>query len=205
MSQKVMSSKEPMFSKKLKNTEVKEFLTFSLSQLAKEFEKYQNIYSDVENQDSENNLFKSEERSLLGLYNNAIVRKNKEYQTFQEYGTYNEGEFLGRVDMFVFKKDFDLIIEAKKWKNEKEKMSSKEVRNCIEKAKTQLRKYYKSEKKTSLSGNPYIMVLIFEYVDMRDKKPKYLSDYNIQSHDGINFYTWYKTGNDGLMVYGWVA
>jgi len=185
--------------KKSVDREIKKFLKTVFEKLAIEFIQYHNIYPDSK----DSILFNSEESLLLGLFNNTIIRNFTEHQSAIEFGSYNNNEFIGRSDLMVFAKDFELIVEAKKWIYDGKNNTASQMIEYIKDPKEQLLKYYHAER-SNCNNDPYIMLLIFEYVNLKKYPDCKLKDYNIETSDGINYYAAYEEGNSGLMVYGFV-
>jgi hypothetical protein len=149
-------------------------------------------------------LFEYNERVLLGLFNNALVRPSDEYCTFQEYHVYKkEDQFLGRADLLISHKDFDILFEAKKWNYDDQDLN--DVDSLFKEPRIQLIKYYEAEESYFNKKHSYLCVIIFEHVaEKYFKKIKELYIKKSPLEKGLHFDCFFEIENNGLMVYGQV-
>ena len=185
------------------------FLDHTFMHLNEEFNLYlkQDLYNKKKRMPDD--IFRAEERTLLGLFSNAIVRTSKNYQTYQEYGIYDEGkgDFIGRADMFVLTPDFQILLEAKKWRSKTLEFSNRELSQLLADVWEQGLGYYDAEVK-NLKEKPYLMTLVFDWYGLKDPEKDLgrIKSYEIdKDRDGINYYTAYQLDNNVLMVYGWIS
>jgi len=145
-------------------------------------------------------IFEENERTLLGLFNNAIIRNNDSFQTLQEYGVYDKkNSSKGRADLYIAGPKISILIEAKKWVSNK--IECKELSEYMKKVWKQLKKYYNSDCCFN-ELKPYKMTLVFDYLNENPKNIDEL-DYDVNNNkDGINYYIVYKHKEKYLMIYG---
>lgn len=184
---------------------IKEFFNAVNYKLKSELENTINTYSG-----SEKYLFGYGERTLLGLYTNAIIRGDKEFEciTLQEYKVGNV-----RCDLLLTiksnDKNIDIIFEAKKCNYRAKKYDEAEqnlTKRYLDECFLQGKKYYESEKKW-FKNSTYIVSLIFDAIDLSQnlEMQKELKNYNpnIYKNDGIDFYSlFFIDGISGLEIYG---
>lgn len=186
--------------KKSIDADLVKFLDYSLNQLTNEFILYHRMIPKYED------IFCAEERTLLGLYSNAIVRNSEEYQTYQEYGVYgkvkkNPKKFHGRADMYVITPEFNILIEGKKWNSNNLEMGNRKLKNELETAWEQAKDYYKAEKYLKLY--PYLMSIVFDYFKSNPATINDVLNYDVENtRDGIDYYSIFQHEHDVLMVYG---
>ena len=170
------------------------FLKKSFTALNKEFSLYLNYFPNAQD------IFKAEERTLLGLWNNSIVRSFEDAQTYQEYGSYIDNKFVGRADLFVMVGDLKILVEAKKENAKIYEYSIKKYREELGKYWKQAKKYYREIKKMK----PYLMTLVFwPYKPKNSDELDLIKKYNVDEHiEGIFYYTAYLHDDDVLMIYG---
>jgi hypothetical protein len=151
-------------------------------------------------------LFEYNERALVGLLNNAIVRHDKGINTFEEYHVYKGNEkLIGRADLLVMHEDFDLLVEAKRWVYDGRECEDKDCTSLFKRPMAQLQRYYKAEKNYFAKKHTFLGVLIFEYVSQKYiEKVRRQYDGQSEPEKGIDFDTVYLSENNGLMVYGQV-
>jgi hypothetical protein len=191
---------EGPFTNGINDEQIKEFLGESLKSLGEEFKL---LFKKTEW--AKDCLFEYNERALVGLLNNAIVRQGKQYRTIQEYHVYRrEDQLIGRADLLVMHEDFDFLIEAKKWGYDGR--DDYDMCELIREPKNQLLAYYKAEKQYFKEERTFLGIVIFEYVaggkDNEKIKQAYRSEEDFE--EGINFDVFYGSEKGGLMVYGHV-
>ena len=125
----------------IQDNALKSFLKQSFKTLNREFETY------LEYIDKPEDLFQAGERTLLGLYSNAIVRSSNVYQTYQEFGVSDKEkeQYIGRADMFVMIPEFQILVEAKKWESATLEFSNRKLSNLLKEVWGQGLDYYNSE------------------------------------------------------------
>jgi len=197
--------------KSIENQDLVDFLKQTFENLTCEFELYLTNIPEPED------IFNAGERTLLGLFNNAIVRNSEDCQTYQEYSVVKKGEgSVGRADMFVITPKFNILIEAKKWESKTLDFSSRKLSRLLTDVWEQGRAYYNAEI-TKLEVNPYLMTLVFDwYRRKRSDDTSLITEYEIEKRrDGIHYYSVYYLSHleqsdknkmeifdDYLMVYG---
>jgi hypothetical protein len=71
-------------------------------------EELQRLRKTIYEYDNAGEIFDLNERSWVGVLNNAISRAYPDSSvTLQEYGVYNKSSFVGRADILVFWKDIE--------------------------------------------------------------------------------------------------
>ena len=183
-----------------------DFLDRTCINLNEEFRLYleQDLYKEKEKVIDD--IFRAEERTLLGLFSNAIVRGSTKNQTYQEYGVLKKEKYIGRADMFVMTPNFQIVVEAKKWRSSTLKFSHRQLSDLLGQVWEQGLKYYNGET-SNLKEKPYLMTLVFDWYEMKnDSDLSEILDYPIDNtRDGVNYFTAYQQGNNILMVYGWIG
>ncbi|MEO7046350.1 MAG: hypothetical protein ABI091_13655 [Ferruginibacter sp.] len=182
---------------------IKDFLKSINNKLRCEFENTMNAYRG-----SEKYLFDYGERTLLGLYTNAIIRGDNGYDRtiLQEYRVDR-----WRCDLLLSlnNKNTDIIFEVKKccyngkqYDDEQQEITKGYIDKCFDQGED----YFKKEEEW-FDNDTYIIVLIFDSIDIFKnlKMQKELRKYkpNKYPKDGIDFYSFfYIKGISGLGVYG---
>ena len=180
--------------------QIKKLLDFALRSFGNEFDLFFN-----KAEWAKKCVFEYNERALVGLLNNAIIRHSDEYCTFQEYHVYErDQQVLGRADLLVVHNDFDLLFEAKKWEYDGREYA--DINGLFKEPREQLVKYYEAEKSYFRKGQTFLSVLIFEYVAedyLKNLKKQYGGNKAVPEK-GVDFDAFYATEHNGLMVYGHV-
>jgi hypothetical protein len=185
-----------------------DFLDQTFTNLNEEFNLYLTRDFYYDNTKIRDDISCAEERTLLGLFSNAIVRGSEENITYQEYGVYKKQDYIGRADMFVSTPYFQIIIEAKKWSSTFLKYSPRELSDFLGKIWEQGKRYYEPELST-LRKRPYLMTMVFEFnnyeVSRFHETLSSIREYDIDiARDGVNYLTAYELDNNILMIYGWI-
>ena len=152
------------------------------------------------------------ERTLLGLFNNAVIR-NSECGSLQEYHVYNgKIECVGRADLLITRGEHNLLIESKHETYNGYKLGTYDVDKMFDTALDQLKRYCESEQSYFDTANTNLAALQFEYIpnDKLEKFRQNLSGYNFETmrSEKVHFYAHYQFDfpddklSKGLMIYG---
>ena len=178
-----------------------------ITNFVKELEAY---YSTTE----EECVFELTERPFLGLFNNAIIRNdiNYEYATLQEYSVISENKITMRPDLLLLEKSTNqaFIIESKHYyasEKKEKKWTVDDSKNFFNKTLKQAKSYYENEEifYEKRKSNVYLCALIFDSVKEITNLKTYLSEPDDLREEGNYFcYTIIdKTINDKVLnVYG---
>jgi hypothetical protein len=181
-----------------------------ISEIQYEFELYCQKLS------SSSNLFQFNERALVGLLVNSIIRNDVDnrFIILQEFCVYNKHELpWGRADLFIFDSENDeyYLFEVKKPPFIKEKADEdwedeETEKYLIDTVLGQAREYYEAEKIFYKKKPTYLGALVFEGVYFDRDKEKYISNlvkYEPKTKD--YFYTFFHSDDSpkfGLAMYG---
>ena len=189
---------------------IKEFLEKTFEQFNKELARLRETIYGYD-YDKPQYIFALNERTWLGVFNNAIIKAFPDATTLQEYGVYKEKEYVGRADFLVYWTDkngkkFYLLFEAKQHPELSAKNLLIESEYDFDVVREQGMKYIKAEKNYyENKENVYVIPLFFgwmqgaEMIKMANEyfKPDYKKE-NVLS----DFCYLYSEDNNGAWVYG---
>lgn len=184
------------------NYPMKETLKNWIKYFSEELKLYRDII-DINNEENiivDNHPFLLNETALLSSFSNALVRNdiNKEINCLLEYSVYNnKNKFQGRADLLVAHKNYNVLIEAKKWqtinlenwyKRNGNYFVDGKILKHLEEVKKQLKNYANAEKEYYKKKKTYLMVMIFEELIWQDNDENYLRDVKAYNSDIDNYY-----------------
>jgi hypothetical protein len=203
---KVNSNTGAQFSEKIDNG-IKIFLDQALSILHNEF----NIIHDrLKKEKQDENMFWFNERALLSIFCNACMRDRKveDVQIIQELSVYNRDR--ERADALILFKEnipYQLIVEAKAYKDEGSKYDQKEFAEYVEMTNKQAQKYIKPLEEYYELNNLYLLTIHFNYINSYTKGIERFNDYKLPKDDKLHYYHLLKTNLNkeaALEIYGTV-
>ncbi len=192
------------------NGAMRTFLGTLLTGIKEEIDIVSNAFYNYDDQPNAlkgvDNLFAIIERTWMGIFNNAIVRKFPDVATLQEFNVWNSERNTGRCDFLFCMKDddgyFDIVTEAKmrEFKNDWKQV---ERERDFEKIISQAYAYYKEEE-IYYKKPVKLMALVFEWVrEERIEAAKGIMD-NIDREiaKDFDFLSLYYGDRRGVFIYG---
>ncbi|HUM97870.1 MAG TPA: hypothetical protein PK275_08425 [Chitinophagaceae bacterium] len=175
-------------------------------------EELQRLRKTIYEYDKAGEIFDLNERSWVGVLNNAISRAYPDSSvTLQEYGVYNKSSFVGRADILVFWKDIGkepiyLLFEAKSYEETKKSELLNDAGEFLNSVRLQGKKYYDAELETNYYKDKIVFIIPIAFGLIR--RQHYLSEakkYFNLSHkkdNSTDFCSLYFEGEHGAWSYG---
>jgi hypothetical protein len=153
-------------------------------------------------------IFALNERTWIGILNNAIIKAYPNSVTLQEYGVHSPTKFVGRADLLVQwnhpnGKIYYLIFEAKQYKEQSFNTLLKDDEEYLKSIKDQGQKYFDAETTYYKDKNVYVIPIVFGWIPNKmflDKAKQYFA---VKDGDKASDFCYlYHEGDSGVWVYG---